>query len=123
MSVYVGIDVHRKRSQVAVVAGDGKVQLNLSATASVRSADGAWSGSAPRHRWAIERSWSLQRLSELALASRLAQPGDELSQAVKLTARTPETANHAQRPAGLPACANRLMIGNSVANAITSAAP
>ena len=28
MSVYVGIDVHRKRSQVAVVAGEGKVQLN-----------------------------------------------------------------------------------------------
>src|SRR5947207_1423613 len=27
-SVYVGIDVHRKRSQVAVVAEDGKVQLN-----------------------------------------------------------------------------------------------
>jgi hypothetical protein len=73
---------------------------------------------------AIERSWSLQRLSELALASSLAQPGDELSQAVELTARTPDsTANHAQRPVGLPACANRLLIGNSVANAITSAAP
>jgi hypothetical protein len=28
MSVYVGIDVHCKRSQVAVVAGDGQVQLN-----------------------------------------------------------------------------------------------
>ena len=28
MSVYVGIDVHRKRSQVAVVAEDVKVQLN-----------------------------------------------------------------------------------------------
>src|SRR6476620_3292803 len=28
MSVYVGIDVHRKRSQVAVVSEDGKVQLN-----------------------------------------------------------------------------------------------
>src|SRR6266576_708796 len=28
MSVYVGIDVHRKRSQVAVIAEDGKVQLN-----------------------------------------------------------------------------------------------
>src|ERR1051326_831282 len=28
MFVYVGIDVHRKRSQVAVVAEDGKVQLN-----------------------------------------------------------------------------------------------
>ena len=28
MSVYVGIDVHRKRSQVVVVTEDGKVQLN-----------------------------------------------------------------------------------------------
>jgi hypothetical protein len=28
MSVYVGIDVHRKRSQVAVVTEDGTVQLN-----------------------------------------------------------------------------------------------
>ena len=28
MSVYVGIDVHRKRSQAAVVTGDGTVQLN-----------------------------------------------------------------------------------------------
>jgi len=28
MSVYVGIDVHRKRSQVAVVNEDGTVQLN-----------------------------------------------------------------------------------------------
>jgi transposase len=28
MSIYVGIDVHRKRSQVAVVAEDGQVQLN-----------------------------------------------------------------------------------------------
>ena len=28
MSIYVGIDVHRKRSQVAVVGEDGRVQLN-----------------------------------------------------------------------------------------------
>jgi hypothetical protein len=28
MSVYVGIDVHRKCSQVAVVTGEGTVQLN-----------------------------------------------------------------------------------------------
>ena len=28
MSIYVGIDVHRKRSQVAVVTEDGTVQLN-----------------------------------------------------------------------------------------------
>ena len=28
MSVYVGIDVHRERSQVAVVTGDGTVELN-----------------------------------------------------------------------------------------------
>src|SRR5690242_12666200 len=31
MSVYVGIDVHRKRSQVAVVTEDGTVQLNKNA--------------------------------------------------------------------------------------------
>ena len=28
MSIYVGSDVHRRRSQVAVVTGDGTVQLN-----------------------------------------------------------------------------------------------
>jgi transposase len=28
MSVYVGIDVHRKRSQVAVVTEEGQVQAN-----------------------------------------------------------------------------------------------
>jgi hypothetical protein len=28
MAVCVGINVHRKRSQVAVVTGDGQVQLN-----------------------------------------------------------------------------------------------
>jgi transposase len=28
MSVYVGIDVHRKRSRVAVVTEDGQVRLN-----------------------------------------------------------------------------------------------
>jgi hypothetical protein len=28
MSVYVGIDVHRKRPQVAVVTGDGTVELS-----------------------------------------------------------------------------------------------
>jgi transposase len=31
MSVHVGIDVHRKRSQVAVVTEEGKVRLNQNA--------------------------------------------------------------------------------------------
>ena len=31
MSDYVGIDVHRKRSQVAVVTGDGTVEFNKNA--------------------------------------------------------------------------------------------
>jgi hypothetical protein len=31
MSDYVGIDVHRKRSQVAVVTEDGRVQVNRNA--------------------------------------------------------------------------------------------
>ena len=32
MSVYVGIDVHRKRSQVAVIDQDGKVLANRNVT-------------------------------------------------------------------------------------------
>ena len=41
MSVYVGIDVHRKRSQVAVVTEDGQVQLNgLAGTGGARSRSG-----------------------------------------------------------------------------------
>src|SRR5215469_3253277 len=32
MSVYVGIDVHRKRSQIAVIDQDGKVQVNRNVT-------------------------------------------------------------------------------------------
>jgi hypothetical protein len=37
MSVYVGIDVHRKRSQVAVVTENGQVQLNKRWTGPSRS--------------------------------------------------------------------------------------
>ena len=40
MSVYIGIDVHRKRSQVAVVTQDGTVQLNKNRLRSRRSS--AW---------------------------------------------------------------------------------
>jgi transposase len=36
MSVYVGIDVHRKRSQVAMVAEDGKVVLNKNVMKALR---------------------------------------------------------------------------------------
>jgi hypothetical protein len=37
MSVDVGIDVHRKRSQVAVATGDGRVQLNRNVPNGVES--------------------------------------------------------------------------------------
>jgi hypothetical protein len=40
MSVYVGIDVHRTRSQVAVVAEDGQVQLNKNTVNMTTSPDG-----------------------------------------------------------------------------------
>jgi hypothetical protein len=50
MSVYVGIDVHRKRSQVAVVTEDGTVQLNKNVVnGSARSCRAmAWSDRARR---------------------------------------------------------------------------
>jgi transposase len=58
MSVYVGIDVHRKRSQVAVVGEDGRVQLNRNVV----------NGSEPMLgllgallRWSIADGWRLVR--------------------------------------------------------------
>jgi hypothetical protein len=51
MSVYVGIDVHRKRSQVAVIDQEGQVLANRNVTNGVetvprrsrpRSAGGGW---------------------------------------------------------------------------------
>ncbi|CAM5534387.1 hypothetical protein KAURM247S_05889 [Kitasatospora aureofaciens] len=37
MSVYVGIDVHRKRSQIALVGQDGEVQVNRNVPNSVET--------------------------------------------------------------------------------------
>ena len=46
MSVYVGIDVHRKRSQVAVVTEDGQVQLNKNVVNGIGAVPAADRGSA-----------------------------------------------------------------------------
>jgi len=52
LSVYVGIDVHRKRSQVAVVSEDGTVQLNKKRGERLRADAAADRRSAPRgRRW------------------------------------------------------------------------
>jgi len=74
MSVYVGIDVHRKRSQAAVVTGDGTVQLNKnvvngsgpfrrligdlpSGTPVASGAAFGWSRPAGRRTTASRRTW------------------------------------------------------------------
>jgi hypothetical protein len=51
MSVYVGIDVHRKRSQVAVVAEDGKVQLNRNVVNGSEPMLRLIGGCRPARRW------------------------------------------------------------------------
>jgi len=45
MSVYVGIDVHRKRSQVAVIDQDGKVLANRNVNNGVKLEAGGAAGS------------------------------------------------------------------------------
>ena len=51
MSVYVGIDVHRKRSQVAVVAEDGQVQLNKNVVNGSEPMLRLIGGCRPARRW------------------------------------------------------------------------
>ena len=55
MSVYVGIDVHRKRSQVAVVAEDGKVQLNRNVVNGSEPMLNLIGGCRPGRRWRSKR--------------------------------------------------------------------
>ena len=51
MSVYVGIDVHRKRSQVAVVTGDGQVQVNKNVVNGSEPMLPLIGGCRPARRW------------------------------------------------------------------------
>ena len=78
MSVYVGIDVHRKRSQVAVVAEDGKVQLNKNtvngAEPVLRLIGGLPPGTPVAFEAAFGWSWLAELLEDYGFEAHLVHP-------------------------------------------------
>jgi transposase len=78
MSVYVGIDVHRKRSQVAVVTEDGTVQLNkntVNGTAPILRLIGDLPAGTPvAFEAAFGWGWLLQLLEDYGFEPHLVHP-------------------------------------------------
>jgi transposase len=78
MSVYVGIDVHRKRSQVAVVTEDGKVQLNKNVVNGsepfLRLIGDLPSGTPVAFEAAFGWSWLAELLEDYAFEAHLVHP-------------------------------------------------
>src|SRR5881398_2413046 len=78
MSVYVGIDVHRKRSQVAVVTEDGTVQLNKNVVNGsepmLRLIGELPSGTPVAFEAAFGWSWLAELLEDYGFEAHLVQP-------------------------------------------------
>jgi transposase len=78
MSVYVGIDVHRKRSQVAVVTGDGTVQLNKNVVNGsepmLRLIGGLPSGTPVAFEAAFGWSWLAELLEDYGFEAHMVHP-------------------------------------------------
>src|SRR5215470_3843208 len=78
MSVYVGIDVHRKRSQVAVIDGDGEVLANRNVPNGVQSVLGVIGGLPPGTPAAFEAAfgwgWLVELLEDYGFAPHLVHP-------------------------------------------------
>jgi transposase len=78
MSVYVGIDVHRKRSQVAVVAEDGQVQLNKNVVNGtepfLRLIGGLPAGTAVAFEAAFGWGWLTELLEDYGFEQHLVHP-------------------------------------------------
>ena len=78
MSVYVGIDVHRKRSQVAVVTEDGTVQLNKNvvngSTPMLRLTGDLPSGTPVAFEAAFGWGWLVQLLDDYGFEAHLVHP-------------------------------------------------
>jgi transposase len=78
MSVYVGIDVHRKRSQVAVVTEDGTVQLNKNVVNGsepmLRLIGGLPSGTPVAFEAAFGWSWLADLLEDYGFEAHLVHP-------------------------------------------------
>src|SRR5215813_6423103 len=78
MSVYVGIDVHRKRSQVAVVTEDGTVVLNKNvvngSTPFLQLIGGLPSGTPVAFEAAFGWSWLAELLEDYGFEAHLVHP-------------------------------------------------
>src|SRR5437667_1629216 len=78
MSVYVGIDVHRKRSQVAVVDQSGEVLVNRNVPSGVepilRVIGGLPPGTAAAFEAAYGTSWLVELLEGYGFAPHLVHP-------------------------------------------------
>jgi len=78
MSVYVGIDVHRKRSQVAVINGDGEVLVNRNVPNAVTAILGVIGGLPPGTPAAFEAAfgwgWLVQLLEDYGFEPHLVHP-------------------------------------------------
>jgi transposase len=78
MSVYVGIDVHRKRSQVAVIDGGGEVLANRNVPNGVQSVLGVIGGLPPGTPAAFEAAfgwgWLVELLEDYVFAPHLVHP-------------------------------------------------
>jgi transposase len=78
MSVYVGIDVHRKRSQVAVIDGDGKVLANRNVPNGTEPILGVIGGLPPGTPAAFEAAfgwgWLVELLEDYGFAPHLVHP-------------------------------------------------
>jgi hypothetical protein len=78
MSVYVGIDVHRKRSQVAVVTEDGQVQLNKNvvngSTPMLRLVGDLPAGTPVAFEAAFGWSWLAELLEDYGFEAHLVHP-------------------------------------------------
>jgi transposase len=78
MSVYVGIDVHRKRSQVAVIDGGGEVLANRNVPNGVQSVLGVIGGLPPGTPAAFEAAfgwgWLVELLEDYGFAPHLVHP-------------------------------------------------
>ncbi len=78
MSVYVGIDVHRKRSQVAVIDQGGQVLANRNVPNGVRPVLGVIGGLPPGTPVAFEAAfgwgWLVELLEDYGFAPHLVHP-------------------------------------------------
>jgi transposase len=78
MSVYVGIDVHRKRSQVAVIDQDGKVLANRNVPNGVRPILGVIGDLPPGTPTAFEAAygwgWLVELLEDYGFEPHLVHP-------------------------------------------------